>query len=161
MKVIYVEYLPEQIEKELNNDKNVYHNEEDGSLYLVTDNKFNELQSKYHLTDLKDDDENCVYVWDQISKWIYDEFEQEEYHFMGESYPYSDGAEIVEKTIEGMTDNTQNEITFIESDNWYDEIKAYLLSSLSDVIKESLENNLIAAKEDGLDLAVIKQAFNI
>lgn len=160
MKVIYVDYLPEEITKEFKIEQNVYVNEEDGSLYLVTDNKFNELQAKYNLTNLEEDGDKCVYVYNSLEAWIDTEYEQDEYSFMGENFLYNSVSEIVSQVLEEMTDNTQNEITFIECDNWIDEVKSYIISSLSDTIKRSLEESLESAKKDGVDIGVLKMAFS-
>ena len=92
MKVLYIEWLPEEVEKEFNKEQFVYHSGDD-DLYLVTDKTFELLDAKYNLTNLEEDGDRLCSVYDSIEERIGTEYEQDYYTFMGEEYLLADFAE--------------------------------------------------------------------
>ena len=159
MKVIYVEYLPEKVESKLSKDHFIYHNSDD-DFYLVTDNKYKELEVKYNLSTLEEDGDKLCCIYESLEDWIDMAYEQEYYTFFEKEFAYCDVAEIIDLTLSEMVDENKNEISFVKSDDWTKDVKEYLLSALSDVIKIEIEESLIKAKNNGIDIAVLKMAFS-
>ena len=157
MKVLYIEWLPEEVEKEFNKEQFVYHSGDD-DLYLVTDKTFELLDAKYNLTNLEEDGDRLCSVYDSIEEWIGTEYEQDYYTFMGEEYLLADFAETTNEQLTYIVDDTQEPISFIESDNWIDDVEKCIYIELSTYISGRLRDALIEGNKKGLDIEVIKMA---
>lgn len=157
MKVLYIEWLPEEVEKEFNKEQFVYHSGDD-DLYLVTDKTFELLDVKYNLTNLEEDGDRLCCVYDSIEEWIDTQYEQDYYTFMGEEYLLADFAETTNEQLTYIVDDTQESIPFVESDNWIDDVEKCIYIELSTYISGQLRDALIEGNKKGLDIEVIKMA---
>lgn len=160
MKVIYVDWLPKEVETEFNKEQFVYRNGNEGNLYLVTNKKYDDLQEKFNLSNLEEDGERLCFIHNSIEEWMDIEYTQEYYEFMGREYCMRDFSETTNDQITGMVDESQEIISFIDSDNWIDDLEKYMYAEISTYLLGTLRDALIKGKEKGLDISVLKMAFN-
>lgn len=159
MKVIYIEWLPDEIRENLNKEEFVYKDSEE-TYYLMTDKTYVQIEDKYSISKLEDEGDTLCYVYKNIKDWMDTHYEQKYYKFMGEEINLSDFSESVYLALLSIVNDNEEEITFVNSDNWIKDFEKYLYSEVSIYLSGELIASLIEGKELGLDINLLKAAFN-
>lgn len=160
MKVIQCDELNREIIKKIKQESNVYWSEEYDS-FLVTEKTCDSLFEKYKLTrDWDSEEDTHVYCFNTIQEWIECIYEQEEYEFMDKNYNYYMFAESTRLQLDDMINEETQQITFVTSEDWSDDVNKYLKAEMSIYIMSRLRESLMLAKQDGFDINVMKSAFN-
>ena len=164
MKVFSSEYIERDLINDICREENIYHSKE-FDCFITTDKVFNSIKEKYKFTEDEDlSDNNITYNYvvkvhsdfEEVIDWYVSDMNVE---YFGYFMYLSEVKGVVATELKDKINEESGEISFIKSDDWFEDLMKIIKQKISYELRERMLNEIKKFKDDGYDLACIADAF--